>query len=181
MFCILLYLEIFIASHRTLVLLYIISDWIKYIDRSIILLCKNITCFGRGWLSSGVYVFHNIWCTWLLLTTKCTMLGHWWTPVCNLLGYRRHRSVSITLFIYDSTTRRYNLSFTISPDPLMSCLGAVLGYLLCSFFYLCLSRMLTANSGWLCLCLSLCVCRPLNPVFAYGIGNTLSQGSRFPS
>jgi hypothetical protein len=30
------------------------------------------------------------------------------------------------LFIYDSTSRHYNLSFTMSSDPLMSCLGAVL-------------------------------------------------------
>jgi hypothetical protein len=29
-------------------------------------------------------------------------------------------------------------------------------------------------------CLSICVCRSLNPVFAYGIEDTLSQGSRFP-
>jgi hypothetical protein len=33
-------------------------------------------------------------------------------------------------FIYDSTSRRYNLSFTMSSEPLMSCLGAVLGSLL---------------------------------------------------
>jgi hypothetical protein len=29
-------------------------------------------------------------------------------------------------FIYDSTSRYYNLCFTTSSDPLMSCLGAVL-------------------------------------------------------
>jgi hypothetical protein len=33
-------------------------------------------------------------------------------------------------FIYDSTSRRCHLSFTMSSDPLMSCLGAVLGSLL---------------------------------------------------
>jgi hypothetical protein len=36
----------------------------------------------------------------------------------------------VTLFIYDSTSRRYNPSFTMSSDPLMSYLGAVLGSLL---------------------------------------------------
>jgi hypothetical protein len=44
---------------------------------------------------------------------------------CNLLDYRRHHSICyIHLF---TTSRRYNLSFTMSYDPLMACLGAVLG------------------------------------------------------
>jgi hypothetical protein len=47
-------------------------------------------------------------------------------------------------FIYDSTSRSYNLSFTMRSDPLMSYLGAVLGS------FLCLSWMLTAN--WLADC-----------------------------
>jgi hypothetical protein len=46
---------------------------------------------------------------------------------------------------------------TMSSDPLMSCLGAVLWYLLLSFFYL--SRMLTANYWlaihWPCISMSL--------------------------
>jgi hypothetical protein len=33
-------------------------------------------------------------------------------------------------FIYDSTSRRYTLSFTMSSDPLLSYLGAVLGSIL---------------------------------------------------
>jgi hypothetical protein len=63
---------------------------------------------------------------------------------CNLLGYRRHHSVRYTgLF----TTPLVVITISLSSDPLMSCLEAVLGSLLCSFFYLCLSWMLTAN--WL--------------------------------
>jgi hypothetical protein len=63
---------------------------------------------------------------------------------CNLLGLQMTPLNLLHSFIYDSTSRYYNLFFTTSSDPLMSCLGAVLGSLLCSFFYLCLSRMLTA-------------------------------------
>jgi hypothetical protein len=65
------------------------------------------------------------------------MFGHWWTPNRNMLSYWWHRSVSYTSFIYDSTSSRYNLSFTMSSDLLMSCLEAVL------FLF----RMLAAN--WL--------------------------------
>jgi hypothetical protein len=96
-------------------------------------------------------IFNILYSVWPLLDAKC-----------NLLGYRTHLDL-LHWFIYDSTSRRYNISFTMSSDPLMSCLGAVLGSLLCSFFYLCLSLMLTANfltNFYLCLSLpksSLCV------------------------
>jgi hypothetical protein len=37
------------------------------------------------------------------------VICHFWTPTCNVLGYWRHRSVLLHLFIYDSTSRHYNL------------------------------------------------------------------------
>jgi hypothetical protein len=48
---------------------------------------------------------------------------------CNLLGYRGHHSICYTRLFYDSTSRHYNLSFTMSSGPLTSCLGAIFGSL----------------------------------------------------
>jgi hypothetical protein len=42
-----------------------------------------------------------------------------------LAGLQR-TPLDVTLFISDSNSRHYSLSFTMSSDPLMSCLGAVL-------------------------------------------------------
>jgi hypothetical protein len=83
-------------------------------------------------------------------TVQC--LWYCWTP--NVLARLLMTPFDLLhSFISDSTSHHYNLSFTMSSDPLMSCLGAVLGSLLC------LSRMLTANwltdSVYVYLCLSL--------------------------
>jgi hypothetical protein len=41
--------------------------------------------------------------------------------------YRLHHSICLHSFIADSTRRRYNHSFTLDSDPLMSCVRAVFG------------------------------------------------------
>jgi hypothetical protein len=74
---------------------------------------------------------YSVWGTWPLLTAKCTMFWPLLDANCNLLCYRRPLNL-LHSFIYDSTSRHYNLSFTMSSDPLLSCLGAALGSLLSS-------------------------------------------------
>jgi hypothetical protein len=112
-----------------------IEDWEN------IVVTKNISVGNLRYLHvlsthgyEEVIILYNVWS---LLDAKC-----------NLLGYRRPLDLFHS-FIYDSTSRHYNLSFTMSSDPLMSCLGAVLGSLLC------LSWMLTANYWLLSLSLML--------------------------
>jgi hypothetical protein len=95
----------------------------------------------------------------------------------NLLDYRRHLCL-LHLFIYDSTSRRYNLSFTMSSDPLMSCLGAVPGSLLSSMS-VCpecwqLSDWLTVIK-WLAIRSWITECS-LNQILPYRIWNTFSHG-----
>jgi hypothetical protein len=62
---------------------------------------------------------HQTYIVWPLMEAKMELARLQKTPFCLL-----------HLFIYDSTSRRYNLSFTMNFGPLMSCLGAVLGSLL---------------------------------------------------
>jgi hypothetical protein len=68
------------------------------------------------------------WGTWPLLTTKCTMLGHWWHHFVCYARLFPTLLVVITIFLV-----------TMSTGPLLSCLGAGLWCLL--------SWMLAAN--WL--------------------------------
>jgi hypothetical protein len=88
----------------------------------------NVPCL-RYWATSD-HQMYRVYGPGPLLTTKCTMFGHWWTPICNLLCYWWHCSICHTgLF----TTPLIVVTFflvTMSSDPLISCLGAVLGSLL---------------------------------------------------
>jgi hypothetical protein len=70
---------------------------------------------GRIYSYKCVFTENIMYNVWPLLNAKCKLLGLLTTPL-DLLH----------LFIYDSNNRHYNLSFTMSSDPLMSCLGAVL-------------------------------------------------------
>jgi hypothetical protein len=127
---------------------------LRSIRNNIPLLTPNVQCT----------VFWSLWHFYPTSDTKCTMFSHCWTPIV-LARLQKTPIDLLHSFISDSTSRRCDLSFTMSSDPLMSCLGAVLGCLLCSFFYLCLSWMLTADwllltdSGyvWMLLKSSLCV------------------------
>jgi hypothetical protein len=72
----------------------------------------------------------------------CTMLGHWWDANMYVARFTEDTIRFVTLIylrLYQSSLQSL---FTMSPDPPLSCLGAVLGSLL--------SWMLAAN--WLADC-----------------------------
>jgi hypothetical protein len=62
---------------------------------------------------------------WNRVLDSVGVLDHCWTP--NVTCYVTDDTVRFVIaFISDSTSRRYSLFFTMSSDPLMSRLGAVI-------------------------------------------------------
>jgi hypothetical protein len=79
----------------------------------------------------------------------CTVFGHSWTPICNLLGYRRHHSICytylFTTLLVVTTISVYN---ELWPSNVVSRSGPLISSLFC-LLSVC-SWMLTTNSNfWL--------------------------------
>jgi hypothetical protein len=99
---------------------------------------------------------------------------------CNLLDYWRHRSVC-----YTSLFATPLVVVTISLLQWVLTLWCLVSERSLDLFSVLSSISVCPEcwqlTDWLTiLCLSICVCRSLNPVFAYRIEYILSQGLRFP-
>jgi hypothetical protein len=92
--------------------------WLIVRQRGMKFFCK-LMYFVHGTLM----ILYNVWGIWSL-SSRVYVTYHFWIPICNGLGYWRHRSVCYTsLFTISLVT---TISFTMYSDPLMLCLGAVL-------------------------------------------------------
>jgi hypothetical protein len=87
----------------------------------------------------------NVQCLRYLTTLlHVYVICHFWTPICNVRGYWRHRSVCYTSLLTTPLVN-YNPCFTMCYDPLMSCLGAVLWSLLLSVRWSLFSVFITVS------------------------------------
>jgi hypothetical protein len=132
------------------------------------------------------------------------VICHFWTPVCNVLGYWRHHSVCYSsLFTTPLVITTISVYSELWPSVVMPRSGPLISSLLCvqwslfsvfisvslllsavfsllSVFFLCLlSLFLSMSVSHLSLSLCL-ICRPSNTVFASGIEDTFSHGCIFP-
>jgi hypothetical protein len=148
---------------------------------------------------------YNVCGTWPLYFTVY-VICHFWTQICNVLGYRRHHSICYTsLFTTPLVVTTISVYNVLWPSDVVSRSGPLISSAICSvisvqclylclylgvssmsvsavisflsLFFLCLSLIFLCLSSHLSLlCLISC---PLNRMFAPGIEDTFSHGCIF--
>jgi hypothetical protein len=83
-------------------------------------------------------------------TLRVYVICHFWTPICNVLGYWRHRSICYTS-LFSTPVVVTTIFFPVCYDPLTSYLGVVLwSRVIC--LVICLQCLyLGVSSRYLCL------------------------------
>jgi hypothetical protein len=90
----------------------------------------------------------NVQC-WRYLTTLryVYVICHFWTPICNVLGYRRHRSICYTCLFTTPLLTTISVYSVLWPSDVVSRSGPLISSIICSVIslqclYLCLFCLL---------------------------------------